>query len=138
MIAILLTAHGFAAPIHECAAASVYDCLSYTDCRVCSKPDAPSKCIEPDDMAKYLAAGYRCLATAAPTSPRFVASPTYTATLTVNAGSVVRAAGASVTKKLNLKDLAGSSSIDAGSVKMTVPYRKPRQSTPAAALRGRL
>ena len=63
---------------------------------------------------------------------------TYTATLTVSAGVIDRAAGSSVAKKLNLASLAGSSSIDAGSVKMTVPYRKPRKSTPAAALRGRL
>ena len=52
---------------------------------------------------------------------------TYTATLSVSAGAIDRAAGSSVAKKLNLADLAGSSSIDAGSVKMSVPYQcKPR------------
>ena len=50
-------------------------------------------------------------------------SMTYTATLTVSAGAVERAAGSSVTKKLNLAALAGSSSVDAGSVKMSVPYQ---------------
>ena len=50
-------------------------------------------------------------------------STTYTATLTVSAGAVERAAGSSVTKKLNLAALAGSSSVDAGSVKMSVPYQ---------------
>ncbi len=91
MIALLLTAHGFAAPSTN----------TYTSITVS-------------------------------------AGATYTATLTVSAGAVDRIAGSSVTKKLNLADLAGSSSIDAGSVKMSVPYRKPRQSTPAAALRGRV
>ena len=50
-------------------------------------------------------------------------STTYTATLTASAGAIDRAAGSSVTKKLNLAALAGSSSIDAGSVKMSVPYQ---------------
>ena len=40
-------------------------------------------------------------------------STTYTATLTVSAGAVERAAGSSVTKKLNLKSLAGTSEIAA-------------------------
>ena len=66
-------------------------------------------------------------------------STTYTATLTVSAGSVERAAGSSVTKKLNLKSLAGTSEIDAGSVKMTVTsVSRATALPPAATLRGRV
>ena len=52
-------------PVHECAAANMMDCLTYNDCRVCMKghaPDDTSACVEPGDVEKYKAEGYRCLA----------------------------------------------------------------------------